>query len=139
MFSTDIALRVRYAETDKMGYVYYGNYAVYYEVGRVEALRQLGFSYSALEKEGIIMPVVSLHIDYIKPAHYDEVLRLVVQVSSPPLARLTFDYKLYNAEDELLNQGSTILAFLQADTRRICRVPATLQACLAGFFTPDGN
>ena len=87
MYETEINLRVRYAETDQMGYVYYGNYAMYYEVGRVEAMRKMGFSYKKLEEKGVNMPVLSLQIDYLQPARYDDLLRLQVQIPEMPKAR----------------------------------------------------
>ena len=94
MYESEITTRVRYAETDQMGYVYYGNYATYFEVTRTEALRQLGVSYRTLEKQGVWMPVLSLQLDYLKPAHYDDLLRIKVRVPELPRARIHFDYEV---------------------------------------------
>ena len=76
MYTTEVKIRVRYAETDRMGYVYYGNYATYFEVARVESLRNLGFSYRSLEDEGILLPVLDFSIRYRRPAYYDDELTI---------------------------------------------------------------
>ena len=112
MIKIETMLRVRYAETDQMGFVYYGNYAQYYEVGRVEAMRSLGFSYKEMEENGILMPVINLNINYKKPALYDDEIRIVTTVSKLPTVRITFDYECYNQKNELLNTGSVTLVFI---------------------------
>ena len=112
MYVYELNLRVRYAETDQMGFVYYGNYAQYYEVGRVEAMRSLGFSYKEMEDSGILMPVINFNIDYKKPALYDDEIRIVTTVSKLPSVRITFDYECYNQKNELLNTGSVTLVFI---------------------------
>ncbi len=112
MIRTETTLRVRYGETDQMGYVYYGNYAQYYEVGRVEAMRSLGFSYREMEESGILMPVIYLTINYKKPALYDDEVRIVTTVKQMPSVRITFDYECFNQNNELLNTGSTTLVFI---------------------------
>jgi acyl-CoA thioester hydrolase len=95
-----------------MGFVYYGNYAQYYEVGRVEAMRSLGFSYKEMEENGILMPVINLNINYKKPALYDDEIRIVTTVSKLPSVRITFDYECFNQKNELLNTGSVTLVFI---------------------------
>jgi len=95
-----------------MGFVYYGNYAQYYEVGRVEAMRSLGFSYREMEEGGILMPVINLTINYKKPALYDDEVRVVTMVKEMPKVRITFDYECYNQKNELLNTGSVTLVFI---------------------------
>ena len=95
MLNADINIRVRYAETDKMGYVYYGNYATYYEVGRVEALRKLGMSYKEMEDEGIMLPVLSFNIKYFKPAFYDDLLTIKTSITEMPNTRIKFEYECY--------------------------------------------
>jgi acyl-CoA thioester hydrolase len=112
MIKIETMLRVRYAETDQMGFVYYGNYAQYYEVGRVEAMRSLGFSYKEMEENGILMPVINLNINYKKPALYDDEIRIVTTVSKLPSVRITFDYECFNQKNELLNTGSVTLVFI---------------------------
>ena len=139
MYSTDIPFRVRYAEIDKMGWVYYANYAIYYEVGRVEAFRRLGFSYRALEEAGILMPVLHMKVDYFLPAHYDEALSLRVIIPSMPKVRIFFHYELYGETGLLLNKAETVLAFLHHDNRKPVRVPAALRQCLVPFFEGDAK
>src|SRR5210317_1101777 len=112
MLTEEIKVRVRYAETDKMGYVYYGNYATYYEVARVETLRNLGFSYKLLEEDGIIMPVTENKSKFIRPAKYDDLLTIKVIVDELPRKRITFKYEIYNEKEKLINLGETMLAFV---------------------------
>lgn len=112
MIKMETTLRVRYAETDQMGYVYYGNYAQYYEVGRVEAMRSLGFSYKEMEEKGILMPVINLTVNYKKPAFYDDEIKIVTMVNVMPTFKITFDYECYNQHQELLNTGSVTLVFI---------------------------
>lgn len=112
MIKTETTLRVRYGETDQMGFVYYGVYAQYYEVGRVEAMRSLGFSYKEMEESGVLMPVINLTINYKKPALYDDEVRIVTSVNILPSVRITFNYECFNQKNELLNTGSVTLVFL---------------------------
>lgn len=116
MFSHQVSLRVRYAETDRMGYAYYGNYAMYYEVARVEALRALGFSYKELEDEGTLLPVLEFKIKYIKPAFYDDELTVKVMITELPKARIRFEYETYNSARVLINTGETTLVFVDKNT-----------------------
>ncbi|HYK75951.1 MAG TPA: thioesterase family protein [Daejeonella sp.] len=112
MFTHSTKLRVRYAETDQMGYMYYGNYAQFYEVGRVEMLRSLGMTYKSMEESGIMMPVLELKSKYIKPALYDEEITIKVIMSKMPNVRIHFSYELYNEKQELINLGETTLVFV---------------------------
>src|SRR3954467_12141196 len=106
MIKSEIKIRVRYGETDQMGYVYYGVYAQYYEVGRVEAMRLLGFSYKEVEARGILLPVVDFTINYKKPAFYDDEITLITYVKEKPEGvKLSFDYECFNAVGDLLNSG----------------------------------
>ncbi|MGY8953860.1 MAG: acyl-CoA thioesterase [Flavobacteriales bacterium] len=116
-------LRVRYAETDRMGYVYYGNYATYFEVGRVEAMKSIGMSYKKLEDSGIMMPVLEYKIKYFKPAFYDDELTIVTSIKELPMARITFFYETYNQEGEKLNAGETTLVFVNVKTGRPVSAP----------------
>src|SRR5438105_3293566 len=109
MYTTELTLRVRYGETDRMGYVYYGNYAQYFEVARVEALRNLGFSYRKLEDEGLILPVLNYSVKFIMPAFYDERLKIKVTIKQLPMARIKFNYEAYNEKDELITIADTTL------------------------------
>jgi len=120
MFSHSTKIRVRYADTDQMGYMYYGNYAEFYEVGRVEMLRSLGMTYKSMEDSGIIMPVTELKCKYIKPAHYDEEITVKVIIETMPALRITFKYELYNEKEELINLGETTLVFIKMENNRPC-------------------
>lgn len=123
MFISETTVRVRYAETDKMGYVYYGNYATYYEVGRVESLRQLGLSYKEMEDNGIMLPVLDLSIKYIKPAFYDDLLTIKTIVKEIPGMRIHFYYEVYNESGMLLNKAETTLVFINMNTNKPCLAP----------------
>jgi acyl-CoA thioester hydrolase len=119
MFSSETTLRVRYAETDQMGVVYYGNYAQYFEVGRVESIRELGFSYKEMEEAGLIMPVVEMHIKYLRPAKYDDLITIKSQIRELPTAhKITFHQEVYNKLDELLVTGYVSLYFMDANMKR---------------------
>lgn len=111
-------VRVRYSETDQMGVVYHGNYAQYFEMGRVEWLRNIGFSYKFMEEKGIMLPVVSLNINYKKPARYDDLLRVKTILKSQSTVKVEFDYEIYNEQDELLTIASSVLVFVDAKTGR---------------------
>lgn len=123
MFTSSTNLRVRYAETDKMGYVYYGNYATYFEVGRVEGLRSLGFSYKQMEDKGIMLPVLDFQIKYFKPAFYDDLLTIKTTITEIKGARIHFEYETLNEKNELLNKGATTLVFINIATNKPCAVP----------------
>ncbi len=116
-------LRVRYSETDQMGIVYYGNYAQYFEVARVEFLRDLGFVYKELEGEGVIMPVVHYATDYRFPAKYDDVLTIETTINALPTSKITFDHQVKNQEGQLICEAKVILVFLNKDTFRPQRTP----------------
>lgn len=123
MFVNETNVRVRYAETDQMGFVYYGNYAQYYEVGRVSAMKELGVSYKEMEEKGVIMPLISMSVKYIKPALYDDLLTVKTYVKEMPKARMTFEYEIYNEKGELLNVGDTVLVFVDPVKKRPCGPP----------------
>ncbi len=123
MFVSETKIRVRYAETDRMGYAYYGNYAQYYEVGRVEALRQLGVSYKSLEDTGIMMPVVQMITNFKKPALYDDELTIKTIIHEKPSVKMKFYYEIYNSDHILINFGETILVFVNQKTMKPCHCP----------------
>lgn len=108
--------RVRYAETDQMGVVYHGNYAVYFEMGRVEWLRNLGISYKKMEETGIMLPVVSLTMNYKKPARYDDLLTVTTRFKSQTSVKIEFDYEIHNEKGELLTTGHSVLVFVDMKT-----------------------
>ncbi|MEO9893082.1 thioesterase family protein [Aurantibacter sp.] len=119
----EISFHVRYAETDQMKYVYYGNYAQYLEMGRVAWLRDLGVSYRTMEENGVMLPVVSMHIDFKKPALYDDLLTVQTSLKKVPFVKIEFDYKIYNEKKELLVTANTVLAFIDMKTNRPTACP----------------
>ena len=138
MFTSDTQIRVRYAETDQMGYVYHGNYAAYFEVARTEAFRRLGLSYKALEAEGVGMPVGELRTRFRRPARYDDLLTIRLLLKQPAEgSRVLFEYEIYNEAQELLTEGHTLMVFVNTTTGRPVPVPASLQARLAPYFSED--
>ena len=126
MYISETQVRVRYAETDQMGFVYYGNYPAYYEVGRTEALRQLGTSYFQLEEEGVMMPVIDMNIKYIQPGRYDDLLTIRTTVPEVPKTRMQFIYEIFNNDGKLINRGETTLIFMSKERNRPVRCPAYL-------------
>lgn len=114
----EFKVRVRYSETDQMGVVYHGNYAQYFEMGRVEWLRNLGLSYSYMEKNGIMLPVVSLTLNYKKPARYDDLITVRTILKKQQGVKIEFDYQIHNEEGELLTTGNSILVFVDMKTGR---------------------
>jgi len=134
MFIFETKVRVRYAETDQMGYVYYGNYATYYEVGRVEMLRSLGTSYKSLEDNGVMLPVLEMQTRFIKPARYDEELVVKVYLKEKPAVKITFEYEVFGEAGELINTGSTTLAFIDMKRNKPCRAPQDFIDRLQPYF-----
>jgi acyl-CoA thioester hydrolase len=134
MFTFETNIRVRYAETDQMGYVYYGNYATYYEVARVEMLRSLDFSYKELETSGVMMPVLELKCKYIRPARYDDLLTILVKIEKRPSTRMIFNYEIKNQEGTLINIGETTLVFIDMKTGKVCEIPAVMENLLGKYF-----
>lgn len=117
------SIRVRYAETDPMKYVYYGNYAAYFELGRVELFRSIGISYDEIEKLGIWLPVSDYNIKYLKPALYDQKLEIHTYVKKIPGVRIEFEYEIYNEEKIKITEASTTLFFLNAETNKVIKCP----------------
>ncbi|MCF8332050.1 MAG: acyl-CoA thioesterase [Bacteroidales bacterium] len=134
MIKSITTIRTLYADVDKMGFVYYGNYATYYEVGRANAMRELKTSYREMEEKGILMPVQFMVCHYYKPAHYDELLTITTVVNEMPKARMVFDYEVHNEQGELLNNGQTSLAFLNKDHNRPQRIPDWFAEILKPYF-----
>jgi len=134
MYQSSTTVRVRYGETDQMGYVYYGFYAMYYEVARVESLRRLGLTYREIEEMGVIMPVLENHSWYLAPGRYDELLTIVTTIREKPGVRIKFEYEILNEENKLINKGETLLAFVDKKTNRPCRPPQPMQSVLEPYF-----
>lgn len=138
MYTATTQIRVRYGETDQMGYLYYGNYALYYEVGRAEAIRQLGFTYRELEEMGVMMPVVALNAQYLRPALYDNLVTVkTILKELPEGPKIEFHSELYNEEGQLLNKGVTTLVFYSMSEKKKVSMPVELKERLAPFFTEE--
>lgn len=135
MYRFETQVRVRYGETDRMGYLYYGNYAELYEVGRVETMRSLGLTYKEIEDQGVNMPVLELHCKYIRPAYYDELLTIKTTIPEAPETRITFNYEIINETGILINRGSTVLVFVSAEKNRPVKAPGWISEKLKGIFS----
>jgi len=135
MYQFTTQIRVRYAETDQMGIVYYGNYAQYFEVGRVETIRSLGMSYKALEDMGVMLPVVEMNIKYLRPAQYDDILNIQSTIKELPDKHiLQFHQDIYNEAGKMITSGVVILFFLDKETRKKVNIPKELLEKLLGYF-----
>lgn len=136
MYTATTEIRVRYGETDQMGYLYYGHYALYYEVGRAEAIRQLGFTYRELEEMGVMMPVVELNAQYFRPALYDDLITVKTIIKElPQSSKIQFHSELYNEQGQLLNKGVTTLVFYDPKEKKKINMPEVLTERLQPFFT----
>ncbi|MFI5140353.1 MAG: acyl-CoA thioesterase, partial [Sphingobacteriales bacterium] len=124
MFTYEHKLRVRYGDTDQMGYVYYGNYGYYYEQARAEAIRSLGITYKEIEASGTIMPITRMNIKYIQPALYDELLTIKTVVPHVPNRIILFLYEVFNEKGVLINEGETHLVFADINSKKIKTVPS---------------
>jgi acyl-CoA thioester hydrolase len=134
MYTHETKLRVRYSETDQMGYVYNGNYATYYEIGRTEMMRSLGMTYAKMEESGIMLPLLEMNSKFIKPALYDQELTLKTVVKELPGVRMIFNYELFNADNELINIGSTTLVFFDMEKKRPCPPPDYFMERIKSYF-----
>jgi acyl-CoA thioester hydrolase len=134
MFQSETSVRVRYGETDRMGYVYYGNYATFFEVGRVETIRALGLSYRELEDSGIMLPVADMSVKYLRPAFYDDLLTIKTIIPEMPGTRLKFLYEILNEQDVLLTKGETTLVFVSAETMKPRPAPENFLHKIRPYF-----
>lgn len=126
MIEHNIPLRIRYGESDQMGYAHHGNYAQYFEMGRMELLRSIGISYKKMEDEGIILPVYSINTRFIKPARFDDLLTLKTILRKTPNVRILFEYEIYNEKNELITTGDTTLVFVDTAKNRPVKIPQIL-------------
>ncbi len=134
MYQFEFPYRVRYADVDQMGYMYYGNYARLYEIGRVEALRNLGIRYKDLEEQGFWMPVYENYSKFIAPAKYDENLNIRVMLKKLPAARIVFNYEILDETQAIIHTGETTLVFILAATGKITPSPKVIIDTLKPFF-----
>jgi acyl-CoA thioester hydrolase len=137
MMITETQIRVRYGETDQMGVVYHGNYALYFEQARTEALRQIDVTYKSLEAFGVMMPVISIHVDFKRSAKYDDLLTIRTTMKELPTARITLDYEVLNEAGTLLATGNTSLVFMDVKTNRPTRCPEHLYQKFNTFFAHE--
>jgi acyl-CoA thioester hydrolase len=135
MYEHITTLRVRYAETDQMNIVYYGNYAQFFEVGRAECIRDLGFSYKNMEELGVHMPVVALQVKFLRPARYDDLITIKTMLRElPEKYEITFHHEVYNERKKLLTTGQVTLMFIDSVANKRIRMPEFLLEKLAPFF-----
>jgi acyl-CoA thioester hydrolase len=134
MYTAETKIRVRYGETDKMGFLYYGNYPEYFEVSRTDMIRTIGLSYKEIEDRGIIMPVRSLKVDYRIPAQYDDLLTVRSILKKLPEIRLDIDYEIFNDRHQLICTGNTVLAFVDTHTKKPRRAPDFFLEPMKKFF-----
>ncbi|RYE24530.1 MAG: acyl-CoA thioesterase [Sphingobacteriales bacterium] len=140
MYSSTTQIRVRYGETDQMGYLYYGNYAEYYEVGRAEAIRKLGYTYRQMEETGIMMPVVALNVQYFRPALYDDLITVkTILKEIPEGSKIEFHSELYNEQEQLLNKGITTLVFYDMKEKKKVSLPQDLREKLEPLFNEQNG
>lgn len=135
MYEYTTQIRVRYGETDQMGYLYYGNYALYYEVGRTDAIRNLGMTYKDMEAQGIALPVAECNLQYLRPAFYDELITVKTFIREMPAGSvIRFYSELYNERNKLINKGVTTLVFYDMAARKKTDIPDALRESLAPYF-----
>lgn len=125
--------RPRYSETDQMGVVYYGNYAAYFEVGRVELLRKLGISYAQLEDSGTMLPVVHMNIDFKRGAKYDEEVFLETTIDEHPTRKISFYHTLRDINGNTLVSGCVVLVFVDKETFKPKSCPDELARLFANL------
>lgn len=135
MYVFDTKIRIRYGETDQMGYVYYGRYAEFFEIGRTELIRAAGLTYRDMEAMGILLPVTRMEVKYIKPVGYDELITIRTTLKKMPSAKITFHYEVFSESGELVNEAVCDLVFTSSETRRPVRPPKDLMQTLQPFFS----
>lgn len=140
MFISETNIRIHYALTDQMGIVYHGHYAQFYEIGRTEAIRSLGYTYKDIEAMGIIMPVISIHSKFLRPAKYDDLVTVkTILREMPQHHKITFHNEIYNEQNQLLNVADVTLYFMEAKTMRRVDMPEILKEKVAKYFNSDSN
>ncbi|MBO7185962.1 MAG: acyl-CoA thioesterase [Alistipes sp.] len=137
MKSFETQIRVEYHHTDQMGIVHHSNYVKFFEVARTEWLRAAGLTYAEMERRGVMMPIVDVHIKYRMPAYYDELIRVKAMVEQMPMARMTFNYEIHGEDGREIASGSTTLGFIDSVTRRPQRAPQWLMEVLEREFNKE--
>jgi len=135
LYITETKIRIHYALTDQMGVVYHGHYAQFYEIGRGEAIREIGFTYKDIEAMGIIMPVVDIHSRFLRPAKYDDLITVKTTLKELPLHhKIVFHSEIFNENGELINIGDVTLFFMEAKEMQRCEIPTALKLKLEKYF-----
>ncbi|HPI38607.1 MAG TPA: thioesterase family protein [Ignavibacteriaceae bacterium] len=135
MLETEFEIRVRYADTDKMQFVYNGKYLEYFEVGRTEMLRKTGFSYRQLEESGYQLPLLDSYVRYVNYAQYDDLLLIKSRLNEIPSVKMKINYQIFRKRDGLLvAEGYTTHAFIRTDTKKATRVPEVFLNIIRKFF-----
>ena len=135
MYITTTQIRIHYALTDQMGVVYHGHYAQFYEIGRGEAIREIGYTYKDVEAMGIIMPVVDIHSRFLRPAKYDDLITVKTTLRELPAHhKIVFHSEIFNEAGDLLNTGDVTLYFMEAKAMKRCEMPKALKAKLEKYF-----
>ena len=134
MIVSEEKIRVRYDEVDKMGYLYHGNYAGYFHVGRTELLRKLGISDKQLESQNLILPVIEMNTKYLKPVLYDEIITLKTYLNELPKTRIKFYYEIFNEKGDLVNEANSSLVFVDNYKRKPMRIPQNILKKLESYF-----
>ncbi len=134
MYMYDTTIRVRYNETDRMGYLHHGYYPIYFEIARTEMLRSVGTTYRLMEDNGIVMPVYSLRVDYKLPAFYDELLTIRSVITELPVIRLNIEYEVYNEMEIMICTGATTNVFVNGKTRKPIRATEEILERFAEYF-----
>ena len=135
MYTTETKIRIHYALTDQMGVVYHGHYAQFYEIGRGESIREIGFTYKDIEAMGIIMPVVDIHSRFLLPAKYDDLITVKTTLKELPLHhKIIFHSEIFNEQGDLINIGAVTLYFMEAKDMKRCQIPVALRLKLEKYF-----
>ena len=134
MIEGNYKIRIRYADTDQMGYVYYGRYANFYEIARVELFRKLGFSYKDLEDKGVGMPVIEMNSKFLLPVRYDEEILIITNIKEIPKSKITFTYTLFNSDGLVVNEAKTVLTFIDLKRKKPVRIPTELMTIIKKKF-----
>lgn len=134
MYSYETIIRVRYNETDRMGYLHHSVYASYFEIARTEMMRNLGISYKEMEDSGILLPVYALNISFRQPAFYDDKLTVKSMLTMLPVVKLIIEYEVINQNRQLICTATSTNVFINASNRKPIRAPESMIQKFNGFF-----
>ncbi|RLD21361.1 MAG: acyl-CoA thioesterase [Bacteroidetes bacterium] len=137
MMELTIEIKIRYDEVDKMGYVYHGNYAKFFHLSRTELLRTVGLCDKSLEEHDILLPVIEMNIRYLKPVFYDDIIKVSTRLLKTSFTKMFFEHNVYNANNELINKGTSTLALVDLDSRKPIRMPEFIKMKLTASPSPE--